>query len=69
METNVARETGQNCIFDLNLSYSRSAGRRFARLLEVREQNKGKQLTKEEILDIYRKFDSELKKSLPMQTV
>jgi len=68
MATIVAKETEQNCIFDLNLSYGRSAGRRFQRLLENRKSFLGRELTREEILDVYKRFDLELKKTKPIES-
>jgi hypothetical protein len=67
MDSNIARDTEENCTLDLTLSYGRSVGRRFKRLIENKESVNGRKLKREEILDIYRKFDLELQKSLPIQ--
>jgi hypothetical protein len=68
MATIVAKETEQNCILDLNSSYGRSAGRRFQRLLENRKSFLGRELKIEEILDVYKRFDLELKKTKPIKS-
>jgi hypothetical protein len=67
MNIKIAQETEANCILDITKSYGRSAGRRFQRLLENREQAFGQKLTHEEILNVYRLFDLELQKTLTVQ--
>ena len=52
--------TKSDCSLDLNMSYGRFASNRLSEAINEKEQSLNRRLTREEILEEYRRIDEEL---------